>query len=70
MDENYFLGWSLDMTSICLEYKTRIVKAESMMEKKSFFHDVAYAIIGNYWLANNIIYIIDRLVSYEKIFQP
>ena len=26
------------------------------MEKESLFHDVAYAIIGNYWLANNIIY--------------
>ena len=24
MDENYFLGWSLDMTSTCLEHKTRI----------------------------------------------
>ena len=38
------------------------------MEKKSLFHDVAYAIIGNYWLANNIIYIVDRLVSYKKYF--
>jgi hypothetical protein len=32
------------------------------MEKKSLFHDVAYAIIGNYWLVNNIIYIMDKLV--------
>ena len=54
MDESYFLGWSLDMTSTFLEYKTRIAQAEFRIEKKSLFHDVAYAIIHNYWLVNNI----------------
>ena len=55
MDEIYFLGWSLNMTSTCLEHKTRITQADSRMEKKSLFHDVAYAIILNYQLVNNMI---------------
>jgi hypothetical protein len=29
MDENYFLGWSLDMACTCLEGKTRIGCQES-----------------------------------------
>ena len=37
MDENYFLGWSLDITSTCLEHKTRI-------EKKSHYY---------IWLSNS-----------------
>ena len=52
MDEIYFLGWSLNMTSTCLEHKTRITQVESRMDKKSLFHDVTYAMIGNYWLVN------------------
>ena len=52
MDKIYFLGWSLNMTSTCLEHKTRITQVESRMEKKSLFHDVTYAMIGNYWLVN------------------
>ena len=55
IDENYFLQWSLNMTSTCLEHKTRITQADSRMEKKSLFHDVAYAIILNYQLVNNMI---------------
>ena len=38
------------------------------MEKKSLFHDVTYAIIGNYWLVNNMMDIMDRLVRYKKGF--
>ena len=38
MYENYFLGWSLNMTSTCLEHKTRITKVESRIGKKSYFH--------------------------------
>ena len=52
MNENYFLKWSLDMTSTSLEHKTRIAQAETRMEKKS----LSYAKIGNYQLVNNIIY--------------
>ena len=37
MYENYFLGWSLDMTSTCLEHKTRIAQAESRIGKESYF---------------------------------
>ena len=37
MDEKYFLGWSLNMTSTCLEHKTRITLAKSMMEKKPHY---------------------------------
>ena len=55
MDETNLLGWSLNMTSTCLEHKTRIAQAESRMEKKPLFHDVAYAIILNYQLVNNMI---------------
>ena len=42
MDEIYFQGWSLNMTSTSLEHKTRITR----MEKKSL------GMIGNYWLVN------------------
>ena len=55
MGEIYFLGWSLNMASTCLEHKTRITQADSRMEKKSLFHDVAYAIILNHQLVNNMI---------------
>ena len=36
IDENYFLRWSLNMTSTCLEHKTRIT-SEFRIEKKSHF---------------------------------
>ena len=49
MDETNLLGWSLNMTSTCLEHKTRIALAESRIERESLFHDVAmqyFAIVG------------------------
>ena len=70
MDETNLLGWSLNMTSTCLEHKTRIAQAESRMEKKPLFHDVAYAKIGHYWLVNNIIYHGQVGQMQKKIFQP
>ena len=59
MDEIYFLGWSLNMTSTCLEHRTRMTQADSRMEKKSLFHD---AIILNHQLVNN-------MISYKQVDQ-
>ena len=54
------------MTSACLEHKTWIALAESMMEKSHFsmLHMQKLAIFG----LQTTRYIIDRLVSYKKYF--
>ena len=70
MDETNLLGWSLNMTSTCLEHKTRIAQAESRMEKKPLFHDVAYAKIDLLACKQYQISWIGCSDTKKKIFQP